>query len=50
MPASPPISNYPEAQAEAVAAGALPGFGKAELHDPRTAELLRSAAGSNSMR
>jgi DNA-binding response OmpR family regulator len=25
------VSNYPEAQAEAVAAGALPGFGKAVL-------------------
>src|SRR5881275_1013590 len=25
------VSNYPEAQTEAVAAGALPGFGKREL-------------------
>lgn len=30
------VSNYPEAQAEAVAAGALPGFGKAELRSPAT--------------
>jgi CheY-like chemotaxis protein len=35
------VSNYPEAQAEAVAAGALPGFGKAALHRPDTADLLR---------
>jgi len=34
------ISNYPEAQAEAVAAGALPGFGKAELRSPATKEKL----------
>jgi hypothetical protein len=44
------ISNYPEAQQQAIAAGALPGFGKAELYNPRTAELLREAAASNSMR
>lgn len=37
------VSNYPEAQAEAVAAGALPGFGKRELGTPRVAELLREA-------
>jgi CheY-like chemotaxis protein len=36
------VSNYPEAQAEAVAAGAQPGFGKAALAAPRTAELLRA--------
>jgi CheY-like chemotaxis protein len=36
------ISNYPEAQDRAVAAGAARGFGKAALHDPRTMDLLRS--------
>jgi two-component system chemotaxis response regulator CheY len=36
------VSNYPESQAEAVAAGALPGFGKAALHRPDTAEKLRA--------
>jgi CheY-like chemotaxis protein len=34
------VSNYEDAQAEAVAAGAQPGFGKAALQAPRTAELL----------
>jgi two-component system, chemotaxis family, chemotaxis protein CheY len=37
------ISNYPDAQKEAVAAGALPGFGKREMTSPRVAELLRNA-------
>ena len=37
------VSNYPEAQAEAVAEGALPGFGKRELNTPRVAELIREA-------
>jgi hypothetical protein len=37
------ISNYPEAQAEAVKAGALPGFGKREIGKPRVTELLRGA-------
>ena len=37
------VSNYPEAQAEAVAAGALPGFGKREIGSPRVAELIRNA-------
>lgn len=35
------VSNYPEAQAEAVARGAMQGFGKAALRDPRTVELLQ---------
>ena len=30
------ISNYPQAQQEAVEAGADPGFGKDALHDPAT--------------
>ena len=37
------VSNYPEAQAEAVAAGALPGFGKREIGSPRVTELIRDA-------
>src|SRR5688572_29894309 len=40
------VSNYPEAQAAAVAEGALPGFGKRELHSPRVAELIREALAS----
>lgn len=35
------LSNYPEYQAAAVAAGAEPGFGKAELDDPETIRKLR---------
>ena len=37
------VSNYPDAQAAAVAEGALPGFGKRDLGSPRVAELLREA-------
>ena len=37
------VSNYPEAQAAAVAEGALPGFGKRELNSPKFAELIRKA-------
>ncbi|MFN4896831.1 MAG: hypothetical protein ACK5GN_06375 [Pseudomonadota bacterium] len=37
------VSNYPEYQEQAVALGALPGFGKAALRDPQTAALVRSA-------
>ena len=37
------VSNYPEAQAAAVAAGALPGFGKREIGSAKVKELLRSA-------
>src|SRR5687767_15816183 len=40
------VSNYAEAQAAAVAEGALPGFGKRELHSPRVAELIREALAS----
>lgn len=39
------ISNFPEAQAEAVAAGARPGFGKQDLYAAETAETLRDAVG-----
>lgn len=34
------ISNFPEAQAKAVAAGGEPGFGKAAVNHPATIELL----------
>jgi hypothetical protein len=37
------VSNYPEAQEEAVKAGALPGFGKSELRSPQFTERLRAA-------
>jgi hypothetical protein len=37
------VSNFPDAQAAAVAEGALPGFGKRELNTPRVAELIREA-------
>ena len=40
------ISNYEEAQTEAVAAGARQGFGKTELYDESTADALRDAVGS----
>jgi CheY-like chemotaxis protein len=36
------VSNYEDAQARAVAAGAQPGFGKATLHEPETIDLLRA--------
>lgn len=39
------ISNYPAAQAEAVAAGALPGFGKMELQAPAVLSRIRRALG-----
>lgn len=42
------VSNYPEAQADAVAAGALPGFGKRELGSPRVKELLKSVLSASS--
>lgn len=37
------VSNYPDAQAAAVANGALPGFGKREIGSKRVIELLKSA-------
>jgi hypothetical protein len=39
------VSNFPEAQAAALAAGALPGFGKKALGSATTPPLLRQAAG-----
>jgi hypothetical protein len=48
---SPPVmmlvSNLSEAQEQAQAAGARPGFGKREINAARTRELLRDAAGVN---
>ncbi len=38
------ISDYEDAQQEALAAGATPGFGKTQLYDKLTAQLLREAA------
>jgi two-component system chemotaxis response regulator CheY len=38
------VSNFPDAQEAAVAAGARPGFGKSALYDDATAERIRSAA------
>ena len=37
------VSNYPEAQAAAVAAGAWPGFGKREIGSPKVAQVIREA-------
>jgi hypothetical protein len=34
------VSNYGDAQADAVAIGALRGFGKVELRDPATRDRL----------
>lgn len=39
------VSNYAEAQQAAVAAGALPGFGKREIGTARVTALLQSALG-----
>lgn len=39
------ISNYPDAQARAKEAGALPGFGKSDLRTPDAVARLHAAAG-----
>ncbi|MCY2962857.1 MAG: hypothetical protein NT069_04255 [Planctomycetota bacterium] len=39
------VSNYADAQARAVSAGAVPGFGKSSLQTPATVELLRRYLG-----
>ncbi len=39
------VTNYPDVQAEAIANGALPGFGKRELGTPRVSQLLAEAIG-----
>jgi two-component system chemotaxis response regulator CheY len=40
------VSNFPEAQDEAVAAGAIPGFGKSALHERETIDKLRPYLGA----
>ncbi|MEM6334589.1 MAG: hypothetical protein AAF823_14750 [Planctomycetota bacterium] len=42
-PAAVLISNFPDAQQAALAAGARPGFGKAELTEPHAATALQAA-------
>jgi two-component system, chemotaxis family, chemotaxis protein CheY len=42
------VSNYADAQAAAIAAGALPGFGKREIGTPKVKELLQSALAQTS--
>lgn len=37
------VSNYPEAQQAAAAAGAVPGFGKREIGSHRVTQLLQDA-------
>lgn len=37
------VSNYPDAQQAAEAAGALKGFGKREIGTPRVTQLLKDA-------
>ncbi len=37
------VSNHADAQAAAVANGALPGFGKREIGSPRVIEVIRGA-------
>lgn len=41
------VSNYPEAHEAAVRAGALHGFGKAELGSPEVIERLRTVLGDD---
>jgi ActR/RegA family two-component response regulator len=41
------VTNYAEVQAAAVAAGALPGFGKRELGSPKVVQLLKDALGES---
>ena len=37
------VSNYAEAQKDAIDAGALPGFGKREIGTPKVTEMLKGA-------
>ena len=39
------VSNYPDAQAQAQAAGAVPGFGKRDLYAGQTGRRLLAALG-----
>lgn len=41
------VSNFADAQAQAEAAGAVPGFGKASLKEPDTLNRLKSYLGGN---
>jgi CheY-like chemotaxis protein len=41
------VSNHDDAQAEAVEAGAAPGFGKAQLGQPRMIERVRAVLESD---
>jgi hypothetical protein len=36
------VSNYDDAQEEAIAAGAAPGFGKSALYGPLVVERVRA--------
>jgi CheY-like chemotaxis protein len=40
------VSNYADAQRQAVAAGAFPGFGKAELNSPKAVQAVAQALGA----
>ena len=40
------VSDYPEAQEEATRAGALPGFGKADVDSPKFAQAICGALGA----
>ena len=40
------VSNYPEYQEQAIQLGAQPGFGKSELREPSTLELIKAALSS----
>ena len=40
------VSNFPESQATAEEAGALPGFGKSDLSDPGLAARIAASAGA----
>lgn len=37
------VSNFPESQAEAAAAGAMPGFGKKKMYSEETRKILQAA-------
>jgi two-component system chemotaxis response regulator CheY len=41
------VSNYPDAQDAAEAAGALRGFGKAEVGQPEVADRMKAALGES---
>ncbi|WP_169977921.1 response regulator [Tautonia rosea] len=41
------VSNYPDAQQQALDLGALPGFGKSDLGNPTTSQRLRDALSSD---